>query len=39
VTQLRSLTDAATGTFLTELAAKLEAIREKNEADGYVCPI
>ena len=27
------------GHFLTELAAKLEAIREKNEADGYVCPI
>jgi hypothetical protein len=38
MTQLRSLTDAEAGAFLTELAAKFKAIREKNEAKGYVNP-
>jgi hypothetical protein len=31
-------TSLEAGAFLTELAAKFKAIREKNEAEGYVSP-
>jgi hypothetical protein len=38
MTQLRSLPDAEASAFLTDLAAKFKAIRERNEAEGYVSP-